>query len=181
MVNIYKQKLTVLQQEILRLLFVKIGKPLNARRIANFLEVSQPAVAKALPLLKELELITLDQDKESKRWSIEFNRDNKDALGLKRADNLKQLYDSGFVKWVWDNFPGATVILFGSYALGEDTRMSDIDIAVIGSEKKETDERFDKLLERTININYYKSFKSINHLLLSNILNGITLKGAVNL
>jgi len=181
MVNIYKQKLTLLQQEVLRVLFVRAGKPLNARRIANLLEVSQPAVAKALPMLRELDLITMEQDKESKRWAIALNRENKDAIDLKRADNLKQLYDSGFVKWIWNNFPGATAILFGSYALGEDTTNSDIDIAVIGSEEKTTDERFDKILERTVSINYYKSFKSINHLLLSNILNGITLKGVVDL
>ena len=62
------------------------------------------------------------------------------------------------------------------------TIKSDIDIAIIsGSEKDLRLEIFEKLLERKIIINYYKSFKEIRNELLSNILNGITLKGAVDL
>jgi predicted nucleotidyltransferase len=181
MVNIYKLKLTVLQQEIMRVLFIKTGKSINARVISKLLNVSQPAVSKALPLLEKLEFVKLEKDKESKRWSIELNRDNKYALGLKRADNLKQLYDSGLVQWIWNNFQGSAVILFGSFAFGEDTINSDIDLAVIGSEKKELKFDFEKILERPIIINYYKSFKSIDNNLLNNILNGIILKGSVNI
>src|SRR3989338_1032177 len=179
MINIYKLRLTILQQEIMRLFFIKAGESLNARAIAKLLDVSQPAVAKALPFLAKEGLIIVEQDKESKRWAIELNRDNKVVIGLKRADNLKQLYECGLVQSIYDNFPSATVILFGSYALGEDTNKSDIDLAVIDAEKKGIDEKFNKILERTININYYKSFKSIDKLLLENILNGITLKGAI--
>jgi len=65
MVNIYKLKLTNLQQEILRLLFVKVGISLNQRQIAKILEVSQPAVMKALPKLEKESLIKIQQDKES--------------------------------------------------------------------------------------------------------------------
>ena len=72
MINIYKLRLTILQQEILRLLFMKIGKPLNQRRIANLLDVSPPAIMKALPRLEKENLINIQQDKESKRWSIEL-------------------------------------------------------------------------------------------------------------
>ena len=54
MVNICKLKLTSLQQEILRLLFIKTGIKLNQRQIANYLKVSQPAVMKALPGLEDL-------------------------------------------------------------------------------------------------------------------------------
>ena len=51
MVNIYKLKLTNLQQEILRLMFVKAGALLNQRQIAKVLEVSQPAVMKHFRIL----------------------------------------------------------------------------------------------------------------------------------
>ena len=53
MVNLYKVKLTNLQQEILRLLFVKAGTSLNQRQISKLLDVSQPAVTKALPSLEK--------------------------------------------------------------------------------------------------------------------------------
>ena len=178
----YKPKLTILQQDILRLLFIKVGESLNARTIANILEVSQPAVSKALPTLEKLNYIKVSKDKNSKRLSIELNRDNQQTIWLKRTDNLKQIYESGLVKFIYDNFPEATVVLFGSYAFGEDTIKSDIDLAMIGSKEKDIDlSKFEKILERPIIINYFKSFKSIDNHLLNNIVNGITLKGAVDI
>jgi predicted nucleotidyltransferase len=181
MVNIYKLELSLLQQRIMRLLFVKAGSSLNMNGIARILEVSQPAVLKSIPFLQKEELVIAKQDKDSSRWSIELNRNDKQVIGLKRVDNLKQIYESGLVKQLYDLFPGATVILFGSYAHGDDTINSDIDLAVIDGEKKDIDSKFSKILEREIIVNYYKSFKNIDSSLLSNILNGITLKGAVEL
>jgi predicted nucleotidyltransferase len=181
MVNIYELELSLLQQRIMRLLFVKAGTTLNMNGIARILKVSQPAVLKSIPFLQKEGLVKANQDKDSSRWAVELNRDDKKVIGLKRADNLKQLYESGLIQHIYDIFPGATVILFGSYAHGEDTTKSDIDLAVIGSERKKIDEKFDKVLERAIVVNYYKSFNSIDKSLLSNILDGITLKGAVEI
>jgi len=182
MVNIYKLKLTNLQQEILRLLFVKAGVSLNQRRIAKILGVTQPAVMKALPGLEKEGIINIKQDKESKRWSIELNRDNHKAMQLKRVDNLKQIYESGLADFLEKEFAGATIILFGSYSRGDDTTTSDIDIAVIGRKEKQHDSSvFEKLLERKININFYESWKKIHKHLKENLCNGILLTGGVEL
>ena len=59
MVNIYKLRLTNLQEAILRLLFIRLGNKLNQREIAKKINVSAPAVMKALPLLEKEELIIL--------------------------------------------------------------------------------------------------------------------------
>ena len=182
MVNIYKPKLTNLQQGILRLLFVKAGVSLNQRGISRFLDVSQPAVIKALPLLEKEGLINLRQDKESKRWSIELNRENHKVLQLKRADNLKIIYESGLADFLEKEFAGAIIILFGSYSRGEDTINSDIDVAVIGRKDKQFDVgRFEAILEKSININFYDSLNKIHKNLRENIFNGIVLYGGVEL
>lgn len=182
MVNTYKLGLTILQQEILRLLSIKSGMSFNQRGIARLLNVSAPAVMKALPELKKKAFIILEQDKESKRWSIELNRDNIEAIQMKRIENLRQIYESGIVEFLEDAFAGATIVLFGSYSRGEDTINSDIDIAIIGRKEKEINlAKFDKLLERTIFINFYDSFKSIHKNLRENILNGIVLSGSIEL
>lgn len=182
MVNIYKLKLTCLQQEILRLFHIKAGKSLNARAISKLLGVSQPAVAKAIPYLEEKTFLNVKKDKESKRFSIELNRDSQYVVGLKRADNIKQIYESGLVQFLYDKFPEANIILFGSYAFGEDDLESDIDLAIIGAKTTEVDlSTFQKLLERQIIINYYSSFKTIEKNLLNNLLSGILLKGAIEL
>jgi predicted nucleotidyltransferase len=182
MVNIYKLKLTNLQQEILRLLFVKVGKLLNQRQIAKLLDVSAPAVMKALPELEKEELIKKNQDKETKRWSIELNRDNQKVIEFKRADNLKQIYESELSDFLEKEFAGATIILFGSYSRGEDIVNSDIDIAVVGrKEKKINLEKYEKMLEREIRINFYDEFKKIHKNLKENLCNGIILIGGVEL
>lgn len=182
MVNIYKLKLTNLQQEMLRLLYVKAGTSLNQRQIANFLEVSPPAVMKALPDLEKEAFIKIQQDKETKRWSIGLNRDNYKVMQLKRADNLKLIYESGLADFLEKEFAGATILLFGSYSRGEDIINSDIDIAVVGRKDKQTDlTKYEKWLERKININFYDSFKIIHENLKENLFNGIILAGGVEL
>ncbi len=182
MVNICKLKLTNLQQEILRLLFIKAGIALNQRQISKILEVTQPAVMKALPELGKKDLIKLHQDKESKRWSIELNRDNHKVMQLKRTDNIKLIYETGLADFLEKEFAGATIILFGSYSRGEDIINSDIDIAIIGRKEKRVDlTEFEKLLERRININLYESFGKIHKHLKENLFSGIMLVGGIKL
>ena len=182
MINIYKLKLTNLQQEILRLLFVKSGDKLNQRKIARIIGVSQPAVMKALPALEKEGLINISQDKESKRWSIEFDRENNKVMQLKRVDNLRLIYESGLADILEHEFAGSAVILFGSYSRGDDTIKSDIDIAVVGRKEKHINlDKIEKMLERTININFYDSFGDIHKNLRENIFNGIVISGGVSL
>jgi len=182
MLNIYKPKLTNLQQAILRLMFVKAGVALNQRQIARSLGVSAPAVMKALPGLEKDDLIQLKQDKETKRWEIKLNRDNYKVVQLKRADNLKLIYETGLADYFEKEFAGATIILFGSYSRGEDTTNSDIDIAVVERKDKLVHlEDYAKKLNRAININFYDSWNAIHKDLKNNILNGILLHGGINL
>jgi predicted nucleotidyltransferase len=159
-----------------------MGNPVNALRIAKTLKFSQPAVSKALPLLIKENMIIAKKDKNSGRLSIEINRDNHKIMQLKRADNLKLIYESGLADFLEKEFAGTVIILFGSYSRGEDTINSDIDIAVIGRKDKLIAlEKFETILERKININFYSSFKDIHKNLKENIFNGIILYGGIEL
>jgi len=178
MVNLYKSEFTLLQQEILRYLFSKAGMSFNARGLAKPLERTQAGIVKVLPELEKEGLVKIKKDKDSGRWSIELNRDNSKAIALKRVENLRRIYESGIVDFLEDNFPGSTIILFGSYSKGEDTTSSDIDIAIIGSKEKNVQlTKFDKFLERIIFLHFYTSLGKVDKNLRSNILRGITLIG----
>ncbi len=180
MLNIYKPKLTNLQQAILRLLSVKAGLSLNQRQIAKALKVSAPAVMKALPGLEKDDLINIKQDRETKRWEIKLNRDNHRVMQFKRSDNLKLIYETGLADFLEKEFAGATIILFGSYSRGEDTFNSDIDIAIIGRKDKQIAlSEYEQAFGRKININFYDSFKNIHKYLKANLYNGILLAGGV--
>lgn len=182
MINLYKPGLTNLQHQILRLLFINSGDFLNQRQIAKRLRVSPPAVMKALPPLQKINFINLKQDKETKRWAVEINRDNNFVMELKRVDNLKQIYESRLAGFLEKTFPGATIILFGSYSRGDDTRSSDIDLAVVGRKERMIElKEFEDLLERQININFYYSFKDIGQELKESLCNGIVLLGGIEL
>ncbi len=182
MVNRYKLKLTNLQQEILRFLFAKSGRSLNQRQISRYLEVSQPAVMKALPELEKQEMIKIEQDKESKRWAIQLNRDNLRVMQLKRIDNLRVIYESGLANFLEKEFAGGTILLFGSYSRGDDTSSSDIDIAVIGRKEKTINlGKFEEIFEKEIRINFYPSFKEIHKNLKENLFNGVVLAGGIEL
>ena len=182
MVNIHKFKLTKLQQEILRLLFIRAGSQLNQRQIANAIKVSQPAIMKAIPYLEKENIISINKDKESNRWAIELNKNNNLIKQLKRVDNLKQIYETGLVDFLEEKFAGGIIILFGSYSRGEDLINSNIDIAIVGRKDKQLDlKEYEKILSREININFYNSFKEINKNLKENLCNGIVLIGGIEL
>ena len=180
--DIYKLKFTRLQIEIFKLLCVKAGEKLNKRQLSKLLKVSPTAIAKSLPLLEKENLVKIIKNKGLNLTSIELNRDNQKTMLLKRVENLGFIYESGLSDFLYDEFPGDTIILFGSYSKGEDTIKSDIDIAIIGTKDKKINlEKYEKELQREIRINFYPSFKEIHKNLKENIFNGIVIAGGIEL
>jgi len=184
--DMYKLKWTRLQSEIFRFLCIKSGEQLNQRTIAKALHVSPTSIAKALILLEKSDLIKINKNNKMNLNLVELNRDNPNAIDMKRIENLKMIYESGIVKFLTDNLPGSSIILFGSYSRGEDVftkeNPSDIDIAIVGRKAQEIDLiNFNKILEREVILNFYISFKEIHKHLKDNILNGIILSGGVDL
>ena len=109
---------------------------------------------------------------------VTLNQENPVTVARKRVENLALLNESGIVESLEQHHKGSTIILFGSYARGEDTIKSDIDIAIIGAKQDSTDSAtYEKYLERPINIQTYKDKKAIDSFVQTNIHNGIILSG----
>ncbi|NQU78801.1 nucleotidyltransferase domain-containing protein [Candidatus Woesearchaeota archaeon] len=177
MVDTYKLKLTSLQAQIFQLLCKRVGVRMSQREIALDLDVSATAVGKAL---KGLDFVDADRSSKLNLTLVQLMRDKK-FVELKRAENVRQIYSSGLCDYLENKYSGSTIVLFGSYSLGEDTVKSDIDIAIIGGKEKKLDlVGFEKELERTIVVNYYSNFK-IHKNLKQNIFNGIVLQGQVEI
>lgn len=187
--DMYSLKWTRLQSQIFRFLCIKAGQNFNIRSMALPLKVSPTAVSKSINELEKEQLIKVKKAERINLFSIEFNRDSKKAIQLKRVENLKMTYESGLTDFLFNEFPGCTIILFGSYSLGEDVsygekdqRSSDVDIAIIGTKGKEVNlTKYNSLLERKISINFYTSWKEIHKHLTNNILKGILLSGEIEL
>lgn len=176
--DIYKVKWTVLVQNVFSLLCQRSGEKMSQRKIAKELDISPTAAGTAV---KALEKIGLAKKEKTKTINfISLNRE--EATALKRVENLKSIYVSGLATHLEETLPGSTIILFGSYARGEDTTRSDIDIVVIGrGEKAVKVEPYEKSLRRRINMNFYRTWKEMSKELRNNILNGIILHGSVDL
>ncbi len=102
------------------------------------------------------------------------------ALVHKMLDNLSQILDSGLVEELEELYPGCAIILFGSYARGEDTIDSDIDIAVITPKQKNLElTHFEQILEREIRVQTYPSFEGLSEEMKKIIMNGIVLGGSL--
>jgi predicted nucleotidyltransferase len=180
--NTYKEEFTQLQRSIFRLLCSHAGKKLNQRQIAKLLEVSPTAIANSLPPLVKKNLVSYEKEKEMNLISITLNRDNKLTMQLKRAENLKMVYDSGILELLEEEFPGSTIILFGSFSRGDDTITSDIDIAIINSKEKTIDlNKFEKYFEKKIILNFYGELNEVHKNLRENLCNGIVLSGGISL
>ena len=95
--------------------------------------------------------------------------------------NLAQLQSSGIIDYLKEQLGNPAIVVFGSYARGEDTDSSDIDIFIASASKKKVSfERFEKKLHRPIQIFRYAGITHIkNKELANNIINGITLHGFV--
>jgi predicted nucleotidyltransferase len=159
---------------------MKAGELLNQRTLAKLLHVSPTAIGKAIPGLAKEQLITVKKDPSMKLTLISLNRENHKAIEKKRTENLSLLYSTGMVDALEDAFPGTIIILFGSYAFGEDTVKSDIDIAVIGSKEKPfSHANFEKKLERPITLHCYKKLSDVGKELQANFMNGIVLVGRI--
>lgn len=176
----YKLYFTLLEQKLFAFLSLRAGEKFSQREVAKILDVSPTAVANSLKILLKENLVKIEKTKTIN--FISFNRDVPRAIELKRVENLKNIYLVGFSDYLENELPGSTIILFGSYSRGEDVDSSDIDIAVIERKDKLIDiERYEKILKRRINVNFYDSWKSINKNLKNNILNGILLHGSIEL
>lgn len=178
--DIYKPNFTILEQELFSFLCLRAGEKFSQREIAGKLNVSPTAVANSLKKLKGQSFVKVEKTKTIN--FISFNVGDRHATELKRVENLKNIYLSGLMDYLEQELPGGTIILFGSYSRGEDVSTSDIDVAVIERREKPLElEKYEKTLNRKINVNFYNSWNDINKHLRNNILNGILFQGSVSL
>lgn len=105
------------------------------------------------------------------------NRENQDFLLYKRINNQEILNESGLIKFIYDSCLPNTIILFGSFSRGEDIENSDVDLYVQSKEKRLELEKYEKLINRRINIFFSSDFNKLSSELKNNIINGIILKG----
>jgi len=162
---------------VLRLFFEGPNERLHLREIARRTGLSATGAMKILGALEKEELV----EKEHTAVMVVYrgNYDNENFIALKRSLNLYSLYSSGLVSALVDFYKTPEcIVLFGSYAKGEDARESDIDIAVITSIKELPQlEIYESSLKRKISLHLIKNTKNEGKDFINSLANGIVLYG----
>lgn len=146
---------------------------LRVREIERTLKLPLPSVIRYCKELKEENILTKDNIGTVQFYTA--NKTNEKYLLEKKIFNLKQAYTSKLISYLKQELSNSPIVLFGSYAKGEDLEDSDIDLYIETPSKKIIKlEIFEKILQRNIQIFRYKNLEEIkNKHLVNNIINGI--------
>lgn len=151
---------------------------LRVREIERTLNLALPSVIRYCKELKKEDILTTLNIGNVTFYTSSMSEN---YFLEKRLYNLKILYKSGFIEYIKIELSNPPVILFGSFAKGEDTEESDIDLYIETPSKKQINfEKFENFLHRKIQIFQHKNIKEItNPHLANNIINGATLNNYI--
>ena len=166
------------KEQIMNIIFTNPNNEYHIRQISRMTKISPKTIAKNVKNLEEQGLITINKEVTH---NIKANLENDKFKQMKRVHNLKNMYESGLFVYLKEQFSLATIILYGSYSLGEDAEKSDIDIAILDAKEIKLNlQNYEKQLSRPINIEFVNLDKATKELK-SNILNGIVLQGHIEI
>ncbi|MBI2669354.1 nucleotidyltransferase domain-containing protein [Candidatus Woesearchaeota archaeon] len=152
--------------------FMKPNAKHRVREIERILKLPLPSVIRYCKELEQEDILAINRI-----GSVSFYTASRSETYLleKKLYNIKQVYGSGLINYLKIELSNPAIVLFGSFAKGEDIENSDIDLYLETPSKKQVDlENFKKILKREIQIFRYKDLKEItNPHLANNIINGI--------
>jgi len=149
------------------------------RELSRKTRLSLPTVKDHLKeLLKEKLIITAKQrntgypmywaDTSSKRFKF-----------YKKIHMLITIQESGLIEYIRRKCNPSCIILYGSAAIGEDDRDSDVDLFIQSKEQELEFQKFEKKLKRKISPLFESNLADIHPDLRNNLINGSVLYGAL--
>jgi predicted nucleotidyltransferase len=147
----------------------------SVREYATLIKVSPPT---ASSILKNFTSQDLLNEKKERVYKFYWVKRDSNFIDLSRIYWKNKFMRLGILKYIENEVIDPLIILFGSLSKAEVTESSDIDFAMICSNKKNLDlKKFEKKLGRNIHLLVFKSLDEIPKELKSNILNGFVLRG----
>lgn len=147
--------------------------------ISRKIRISHTSVKRNLVTLAKTGLIKKRIEKKGGRKFPVYkaNIENKLFRRHKIAYNVTSIFESAIIEFLEEKLTPKTVVLFGSYARGEDTETSDIDLYVECKKEEFDIGKFEKKLGRKIELHFNENFATYPNELKNNIINGLTLAG----
>ncbi|MFH1332614.1 MAG: nucleotidyltransferase domain-containing protein [archaeon] len=131
-------------------------RDLGVREYARLVKISPPTASKILGHFKKEGLLLCQEERRYLLYRA--NRENKVLIELSKAFWLVKLKD--LAEYLKEEFNYTKIILFGSLVKLEATKNSDIDLYLNTLEKEVNLKKFEKILNRKIQLHFKASFKN---------------------
>jgi predicted nucleotidyltransferase len=174
-----------IDEDAILTLFLENTKEYHVREVARNFKISPATAKKYLDVFVKQGLLTSKEERGHLLY--EGNWNNEAYRFEKKLHNLRRIKESGLLTYLREELAEPTIILFGSWAKGENHETSDIDLFIRTEETQElTLEKYEKKLKANIqpflyNRKAYEELRKNNKELLNNIINGSILTGYVEL
>lgn len=165
---------------VLELFFDKPEESLHIREIARQIKKNPNTALKDANILVKEGLLLKRATKAV--VEIRANRDSELFIRLKKLSNFRKIYLSGIIDELNKEYGAPKAIaLFGSYSKGEDTARSDVDIAIITKQHIKFDSsRYESVFRRKIQLHEI-DLKKVSKEFITNLANGIILRGYLDI
>ncbi len=147
--------------------------------ISRSIGLAHTSVKKNLDkLVKSGLVIKFAEKKGGRKFPLyKANTNNRLFKEYKMIYNLSSLLESDVIEFIEEKLMPKSIVVFGSYQRGEDTESSDIDIFAECKEEKLNLDKFEKKLDRKIQLHLKENFALYPKELKNNIINGIVVGG----
>jgi len=151
----------------------------NVREFAKLVKMSPATASKNLKEFSKKSFLVYRKERNLDLYKA--NLEGSSYRDVKIYYNIQKIRNSMILDELNQFYLKPTVVLFGSASTGLDTLDSDFDILVISEKNEKIDlEKYEKKLNRGIQLFVYKSIKQIkNNHLVNSILGGIILQGEI--
>ncbi|MBI4738087.1 nucleotidyltransferase domain-containing protein [Candidatus Woesearchaeota archaeon] len=165
--------------KILELFIEFPTKDFSVRGIARQLKLSHATVLKYIADLEKLSFI---KKKESTLYPTYFaNTESQKYKFYKRNWLVFKIIESRIIDYIQKEVLPSSIVLFGSGAKATFTEKSDIDIFVEANETKLDLVKYEKKLNRKINLLFEQNINTLSKELRNNIINGVVLYGYIKI
>jgi len=175
------EQLLIKMNKIIEFFLENPEKEYYIRQLSRMFKKSPTTISKVLKDYQKQEILT--SEKKLNHLLFKANIASKKFKTMKINYNLNTIMNSSLIELIQKEYNPKAIVLFGSFAKGENIPTSDIDLLVISSVKKDINlEIYENKLKHKIQL-FVKSDKDTEDMktkskeLLNSFINGITLYG----
>ncbi len=166
--------------KVAELIFNDPHKVFHLRKLAKDTGLSTTTIASRIDKLHHFKIISIE--KTDITTNIHANLDSEAYYFYKKIFNLYRLERYLLLDEIKNNFKPEAIILFGSFAKGEDIEKSDVDLLILSNRKsseniKDFLEKVGKVLNRKINLHILPNLNKSSAEFKNAVANGIVLYG----